>query len=85
MPQHWSNFIVETCQYFESLDQSLTQNAFQKQLIVLEFLTIVPEDVSTAQLIGGRKSVFHLLIFSMLQISKYLIFWRMLGYRFCKR
>ncbi|CAM0140607.1 unnamed protein product [Umbelopsis sp. WA50703] len=55
VPNHWSNFIVETCQYFETFDQSLPENALQNQLIILEFLTIVPEDVTTAQLIGGHK------------------------------
>jgi hypothetical protein len=59
VPANWSNFIVSACQHLETRKHTTSGNAIQTQVVVLDFLTIVPEDIASAQLIGGRRLVLH--------------------------
>jgi len=55
VPAHWSNFIVSTCQHLEAITSSHSHNVSSTNMVVLDFLTVVPEDIATAQLIGGHR------------------------------
>ncbi|RUS20345.1 armadillo-type protein [Endogone sp. FLAS-F59071] len=56
VPMHWSNFITDFCQVLQSGAQAQGKNPRNVQIALLEFLTVVPEEVGTADLIGDRKA-----------------------------
>ncbi|CAG8484811.1 9963_t:CDS:10, partial [Acaulospora colombiana] len=56
VPDIWSNFIMD---FFETLHSASIQNSGQPMFVelpVLEFLTVVPEEVLRADLVGERKA-----------------------------
>lgn len=52
---HWSNFITDFCQVLQSGAQAQGKDPRNVKIALLEFLTVVPEEVGTADLIGDRK------------------------------
>ncbi|KAI8372980.1 armadillo-type protein [Radiomyces spectabilis] len=56
IPDHWSQFIPETVNALHAGAQVYGFPASTIQYIILEFLTLVPEEISNADILGGQKS-----------------------------
>ncbi|KAL1915458.1 uncharacterized protein VTP21DRAFT_6582 [Calcarisporiella thermophila] len=56
VPRHWSNFIHDTCQCLEQSVVTRGQATRERVVcVLLEFLTVVPEEVGRADLVGDQK------------------------------
>ncbi|KAG1452434.1 hypothetical protein G6F55_008680 [Rhizopus delemar] len=55
VPAHWSNFIPDTIESLQRGSQLYQIPADVLNMAILEFCTLVPEEVSHANLLGGRK------------------------------
>ncbi|RUP50577.1 hypothetical protein BC936DRAFT_138565, partial [Jimgerdemannia flammicorona] len=56
VPTKWPHFITDFCHILQSGAQAQGKNPRNVKGTLLEFLTVVPEEVSTADLIGDRKA-----------------------------
>ncbi|KAG2223171.1 hypothetical protein INT45_011517 [Circinella minor] len=56
IPQQWNNFISESVQTMDNGARTLGIPANNISMAVLEFLTLVPEEVSNTEIIGGKRA-----------------------------